>query len=110
MPITISDIAQSFDIPKQHLMKVVNDLSRKGCPDTGRGAMAVSGYVDGPAISTALRYQCRPSGTQHRRAGCYRLSEQPRVLPDSACLGAARRVPRCDRRIPCGTGYIRSPI
>ena len=28
--ITINDIAQSFDISKQHLMKVVNDLSQKG--------------------------------------------------------------------------------
>jgi hypothetical protein len=28
--ITISDIAESFDISKQHLMKVVNDLSQKG--------------------------------------------------------------------------------
>jgi Rrf2 family nitric oxide-sensitive transcriptional repressor len=35
--ITISDIAQSFDISKQHLMKVVNDLSRKGYLDTVRG-------------------------------------------------------------------------
>ena len=30
--ITISDIAESFDISKQHLMKVVSDLSRKGYP------------------------------------------------------------------------------
>jgi Rrf2 family transcriptional regulator, nitric oxide-sensitive transcriptional repressor len=35
--ITIDDIAQSFDISKQHLMKVVNDLSRKGYLDTVRG-------------------------------------------------------------------------
>jgi Rrf2 family transcriptional regulator, nitric oxide-sensitive transcriptional repressor len=35
--ITISDIAQSFDISKQHLMKVVNDLSQKGYLDTVRG-------------------------------------------------------------------------
>jgi Rrf2 family nitric oxide-sensitive transcriptional repressor len=28
--ITISAIAESFDISKQHLMKVVNDLSQKG--------------------------------------------------------------------------------
>jgi Rrf2 family nitric oxide-sensitive transcriptional repressor len=35
--VTISDIAQSFDISKQHLMKVVNDLSRKGYLDTVRG-------------------------------------------------------------------------
>jgi Rrf2 family transcriptional regulator, nitric oxide-sensitive transcriptional repressor len=35
--ITINDIAQSFDISKQHLMKVVNDLSRKGYLDTVRG-------------------------------------------------------------------------
>lgn len=34
---TISDIAQSFDISKQHLMKVVNDLGRKGYLDTIRG-------------------------------------------------------------------------
>ena len=33
----ISDIADSFDISKQHLMKVVNDLSRKGYLDTVRG-------------------------------------------------------------------------
>ena len=35
--ITINDIAQSFDISKQHLMQVVNDLSRKGYLDTVRG-------------------------------------------------------------------------
>jgi Rrf2 family nitric oxide-sensitive transcriptional repressor len=35
--ITISDIAKSFDISKQHLTKVVSDLSRKGYLDTVRG-------------------------------------------------------------------------
>ena len=35
--ITINDVAQSFDISKQHLMKVVNDLSRKGYLETVRG-------------------------------------------------------------------------
>ena len=35
--ITISDIAESFDISKQHLMKVANDLSQKGYLDTVRG-------------------------------------------------------------------------
>jgi Rrf2 family nitric oxide-sensitive transcriptional repressor len=35
--ITINDIALSFDISKQHLMKVANDLSRKGYLDTVRG-------------------------------------------------------------------------
>jgi Rrf2 family nitric oxide-sensitive transcriptional repressor len=35
--ITISDIAESFDISKQHLMKVVNNLSQKGYLDTVRG-------------------------------------------------------------------------
>lgn len=34
---TISDIANSFDISKQHLMKVVNDLGQKGYLDTVRG-------------------------------------------------------------------------
>jgi Rrf2 family nitric oxide-sensitive transcriptional repressor len=34
---TISDIAESFDISKQHLMKVVNHLSQKGYLDTVRG-------------------------------------------------------------------------
>jgi Rrf2 family nitric oxide-sensitive transcriptional repressor len=34
---TISDIAQSFEISKQHLMKVVNDLSQKGYLHTVRG-------------------------------------------------------------------------
>jgi Rrf2 family nitric oxide-sensitive transcriptional repressor len=35
--ITISDIAERFDISKQHLMKVVSDLSRKGYLETVRG-------------------------------------------------------------------------
>ncbi len=35
--ITINQIAKSFDISKQHLMKVVNDLSLKGYLDTVRG-------------------------------------------------------------------------
>ena len=35
--ITINDIAESFDISKQHLMKVVNNLSQKGYLDTVRG-------------------------------------------------------------------------
>ena len=34
---TINDIAQSFDISKAHLMKVVNDLSQMGYLDTVRG-------------------------------------------------------------------------
>ncbi len=34
---TINDIAESFSISKHHLMKVVNDLSRKGYLDTVRG-------------------------------------------------------------------------
>lgn len=35
--ITINDIAESFDISKQHLMKVVNNLGQKGYLDTVRG-------------------------------------------------------------------------
>jgi Rrf2 family transcriptional regulator, nitric oxide-sensitive transcriptional repressor len=35
--ITISDIAESFDISKQHLMKVANNLSQKGYLDAVRG-------------------------------------------------------------------------
>jgi Rrf2 family nitric oxide-sensitive transcriptional repressor len=34
---TIKEIAQTFDISKAHLMKVVNDLSQKGYLDTVRG-------------------------------------------------------------------------
>jgi Rrf2 family transcriptional regulator, nitric oxide-sensitive transcriptional repressor len=34
---TISDIAESFNISKHHLMKVVNDLSQKDYLDTVRG-------------------------------------------------------------------------
>ncbi len=34
---TINDIAESFDISKQHLMKVVNDLGQRGYLDTVRG-------------------------------------------------------------------------
>ncbi len=34
---TIRDIAKSFSISKNHLMKVVHDLSRKGYLDTVRG-------------------------------------------------------------------------
>ena len=35
--VTITDIAEAFDISKQHLMKVVNNLSQKGYLDTVRG-------------------------------------------------------------------------
>jgi Rrf2 family transcriptional regulator, nitric oxide-sensitive transcriptional repressor len=35
--ITINDIAKCFDVSQQHLMKVVNDLSRKGYLETVRG-------------------------------------------------------------------------
>src|SRR5262249_20177545 len=34
---TIKEIAQTFDISKAHLMKVVNDLGHKGYLDTVRG-------------------------------------------------------------------------
>jgi Rrf2 family transcriptional regulator, nitric oxide-sensitive transcriptional repressor len=57
--ITISDIAKSFDISKQHLMKVANNLSQKGYLDAVRGRG-----------------------------------------------GGMRRVTRCDRRVPCGVGYV----
>ena len=43
--VTIRDIAESFDISKQHLMKVVNDLSQKGYLDTVRGRGAASACV-----------------------------------------------------------------
>jgi Rrf2 family nitric oxide-sensitive transcriptional repressor len=33
----ISDIAESFDVSRNHLMKVVNDLGQKGYLDTVRG-------------------------------------------------------------------------
>lgn len=33
----ISDIAESFDISRNHLMKIVNDLGQKGYLDTVRG-------------------------------------------------------------------------
>jgi len=35
--ITINDIAKTFDVSKQHLMKVVHNLSKKGYVDTVRG-------------------------------------------------------------------------
>src|SRR5215472_5724711 len=35
--VTIKEIAQTFDISKAHLMKIVNDLSQKGYLDTVRG-------------------------------------------------------------------------
>jgi Rrf2 family transcriptional regulator, nitric oxide-sensitive transcriptional repressor len=35
--ITINDIAESFDVSKQHLMKVVSNLSQNGYLDTVRG-------------------------------------------------------------------------
>lgn len=34
---TINDIAETFDISKHHLMKIVNDLGQKGYLDTVRG-------------------------------------------------------------------------
>ncbi len=35
--VTINDVAKTFNISKQHLMKVVNHLSQKGYLDTVRG-------------------------------------------------------------------------
>lgn len=35
--ITINDIARTFDISKQHLMKIVNNLSQRGYLETVRG-------------------------------------------------------------------------
>jgi Rrf2 family nitric oxide-sensitive transcriptional repressor len=35
--ITINDVAETFDISKQHLMKIVSDLAQKGYLDTVRG-------------------------------------------------------------------------
>ena len=57
---TINDIAESFDISKQHLMKVVNDLSQKGYLDTLRGRGAASDCVVRRAISISAKWCARP--------------------------------------------------
>ena len=89
--ITISNIAESFDISKQHLMKVVSDLSQKGYLDTVRGRKGGIRLRRPPRdinIGQVVR------ATEEAR--CYRLSGSERLLPDRARLRVARRVARCD--------------
>ena len=58
--ITISDIAESFDISKQHLMKVANNLSQKGYLDTVRGRGAAFACVTRRATSISAKWCARP--------------------------------------------------
>jgi Rrf2 family nitric oxide-sensitive transcriptional repressor len=74
---------RNFDISKQHLMKVVNDLSRKGYLDAVRGR--------GGGIRFAWpagRHQYRPSGTRDRgQARCYRCLSRSGYCPiDRVCV------------------------
>ena len=99
--ITISAIAESFDISKQHLMKVVSDLSQKGYLDTVRGRKGGIRLRRPPRdinIGQVVR------ATEEAR--CYRLSGSERLLPDRARLRVARRVARCDAGVSRCLGRI----
>ena len=63
--ITISDIAESFDISKQHLMKVVNHLSQKGYLDTVRGRGSPPDINIGQVVREPIERVCVLRGVMH---------------------------------------------
>ena len=84
---TINDIAQTFDISKAHLMKVVNDLSQKGYLDTVRGRNGGIRLMR-EARDINIGQVVRDTENQLNVIGCL---ESQRLLPDRARLRAPRR-------------------
>jgi Iron-dependent Transcriptional regulator len=94
---TIKDIAQTFDISKAHLMKVVNDLSQKGYLDTV------------PGRNGGIRLMREPRNINIGRARCHRLPRTQRLLSDRARLCAPRRFAyQLGHRLGRGDGQPRS--
>jgi hypothetical protein len=93
--ITISDIAESFDISKQHLMKVANDLSQKGYLDTMRGRGGGIPCVARRATSISAKWCARP-----------RTSSMLSAVWGGAVIAGSRRVVRCASGVSRCLGWI----
>ena len=94
---TIAEIAESFDISRPHLMKVVNRLGAQGYVDTVRGRNGGIRLARPPA---QIRVGAVVRDTEEDLAvmGC--LEVRTRVLPDRGMLCAAACASRGDARIP----------
>ena len=91
-PATIAEIAESFDISRPHLMKVVNRLSVQGYIDTVRGRKGGIRLARPPARSV-VGAVVRDTEEDLSVMGCLRPNPAFAGSRDAACCGArfARR-------------------
>ena len=68
--VTIAELAESYDISKNHLMKVVNDLARQGLLQTTRGRGGGLRLLK-PAGEIGIGQVVRQSETDFRMVECF---------------------------------------
>jgi Rrf2 family nitric oxide-sensitive transcriptional repressor len=68
--VTISELAQGYDISKNHLMKIVNDLARQGLLQTTRGRGGGLRLLK-PASEIRIGDVVRQSETDFRLVECF---------------------------------------
>lgn len=68
--ITIAEIAQAYDLSKNHLMKIVSDLARQGLVETTRGRGGGVRLVK-PASEIRIGDVVRASETDFRLVECF---------------------------------------
>ena len=96
---TIAEIAESFDISRPHLMKIVNRLGVQGYVETVRGRKGGIKLARPPA-QICVGAVVRDTEEDLAVMGCL---SGIRLLPDRGMLRAAARASRGDARISGGS-------